>query len=360
MELHEEEPLEPLVGSGCEWELSASQLKRRLYDANGDVSAAGLCHLELARRAVAEYERFAPRVLSWHDYQHITFWFFGGMGPRPRGGGGFFGSSEGRKLFVEERFFREAAKVMAPRLQRMHPISLTYFLWTFTRAGVVDTELMEAVGDQCTELLPTMDRCSLGTMVWNFWKQSVRHDRLFEDAAAELSRPNRVRSLAPRNIQNVMIAFSRAQHRNRRLTDALALSMPRLLGHDPASPKLGNHLVFPYTCKDGSEVLPDAFRIGNLTTILRAFNDLEQRACSPEMLRYVQRSVERSPPSMRMAGDAAAFLAQLFRQPGHDEVRGLLETVDVPLLLKGAPHRLQEQVLALLGTRRGASLSRKG
>merc|ERR1712087_175599 len=115
---------------------------------------------------------------------------------------------------------------MEGRLHRMHPICLTYLVWTFSRAEVVIPEFMRYVGDHlCQGYLPMMDRCSLGTMVWNFNNQGISHNRLFEDAAMELSRPNRVRSLAPRNFQNVTIAYSRRYHMNWKLVNALARGM---------------------------------------------------------------------------------------------------------------------------------------
>jgi len=69
--------LQELAGDGPEWQMSIMELKEALHD--GRDKSLGLRADKLAERAVAEYENFVPRVLSWHDYQHHTFWFFGGM-----------------------------------------------------------------------------------------------------------------------------------------------------------------------------------------------------------------------------------------------------------------------------------------
>lgn len=156
-------------------------------------------------------------------------------------------------------------------------------------------------------------------MVWNFSKQMVRHDRFFEDSATELARPNRLRSLAPRNFQNSMIAYSKMLHWNERFVEAMARGIPRLLdNHDPRWPKTDKRVLFSYTCRDGSEVPADAFRISGLTVIARSFHDLRATGRSVELMfasmwDYVRRSLERSPPMMREPGDACAFAAQLLR-----------------------------------------------
>merc|ERR1719396_97803 len=135
---------------------------------------------------------------------------------------------------------------------------------------------MEAIANHfCEGRIPIFDRCSLGTMVWNFSKQGLRLDRFFEDCARELARPNRLRSLAPRNFQNSMIAYSRRRHWNEKLVDALARGIPRLLdAHDPRFPKTAKNILFSYTCRDGSEVPADAFRIGSCTVIAKAFHEI--------------------------------------------------------------------------------------
>jgi len=309
-----------LTGEGPEWEMGIQDLKQALAFGRGE--NLGLRTEELAKRAVAEYERFEPRVLSWHDYQHITFWFFGGLHRKQRGAGGksFFDGQGGQDLFANRAFFNAAADVMMERVDRMHPINLTYFIWTFTRAGVVRRDLMETVGDYLLGgLLPTMDRCSLGTMVWNFTKQRINHDALFEGAARELCRPNRTRSLAARNFQNVMIAYARRNFWHEELYDALAHGIPRLIdNHDPRHSKNARHVLFSYTCKDGYEVLADSFRIGNLTVILKEFLKVPVKGpaiegCVVSMADYVRRSEKASPKMMREQGDVADFLITLAR-----------------------------------------------
>jgi len=310
--------LQALAGDGPEWEMSIMELKEALHD--GRDKSLGLRTEQLAQRAVAEYENFVPRVLSWHDYQYHTFWFFGGMKRKRRATSGsrsFFDQTGGasNELFASREFFLAAAEVLMSRLHRMHPICLTYFIWTYTRAGVVVPELMEKVGTHlCNGLLPTMDRCSLGTMVWNFTKQGVRHDHLFADATKELSRPNRLRSLSARNFQNVIIAYSRGGYLHPELFEAMARGIPRLLDlHDPKLPKNERHVLFAYTCKDGSEVLADSFRISNLTVILKGFAKMRPPVPSMErtlgsMADYVRRSQERSPAMMRDKDDVPDFL----------------------------------------------------
>ena len=60
--------------TGPVWNMGIEELKE-LLSTPGAVENHGLSWQDIARRACAEYENFAPRVLSWHDYQHITFWY---------------------------------------------------------------------------------------------------------------------------------------------------------------------------------------------------------------------------------------------------------------------------------------------
>jgi len=249
---------------------------------------------------------------------------------------------------------------MTDRLDRMHPINLTYFIWTFTRAEVVLPEFMNAVGGHlCSGILPMMDRCSLGTMVWNFAKQGVRHDEFFERAAAELSRPNRVRSLAPRNFQNVFIAYGRRKHWHSHLFRSLALGTQRLLDeHHPPGPKLARSLLFAYTCKDGSEVLADSWRISGLTVVLKTFRRMQVQGtrieeCVRSMADYVIRSVNHSPKKMRDPGDACSFaleLAQMSMEIPPLKVDAAIEALraDLPKLLEGAQPGLQQKLQRIL------------
>jgi len=355
--------LQELTGESREWEMSIQELKEAMAD--GREESLGLRTEELARRAVAEYERFEPRVLSWHDYQYHTFWFFGGMRNRQRapGNSSFFNQKKGGagpELFAGDAFFRAAADLIIERIHRMHPINLTYFIWTFSRAGVVLPELMSAVGDHlCKGLLPTLDRCSLGTMVWNFYKQGVRHDELFEAAARELARPNRTRSLAARNFQNVSIAYSRLPYWHEDLFQALARGIPRLLDeHDPRLSKNRTELLFSYTCKDGSEVLADSFRISNLTVILKGFIKMPLKGpsvdrCVASMAEYVRRSEKRSPEMMRTPGDVAEFVTALgwAANMRRIDVAALLEPsyFDLPKLLEATPAGKADQLRRSLG-----------
>mmetsp|Transcript_91075 Transcript_91075/g.202211 ORF Transcript_91075/g.202211 Transcript_91075/m.202211 type:complete len:212 (-) Transcript_91075:82-717(-) len=197
-----------------------------------------------------------------------------------------------------------------------------------------------------------LDRCSLGTMVWNFSKMEIRHDRYFEDSAAELSRPNRLRSLAPRNFQNTMIAFSRRRHWNEKLVDAMARGITRLLtAHDPRFPKTDRKVLFSYTCRDGSEVPADAFRIGSCTVIAKAFQEIRASGaiieeCLSAMLDYAVRSVERSPAFMREPGDACGLVRQLgyIGEAGILNVTPLLRSLDFRRICEGAPERNLNQM----------------
>ena len=213
------EPQAPLELDTAVAELSVKDLRRILQDA-GEMKRLGLTDDILAQRAVWEYESFIPRVLSWHDFQYNTFWFFIEDRDRDRGrdrrggrssrGQGFFAADadKNKKMFAHEGFFEAVAKVASERLERIHPINLVYLLWTFTRGGIRAQSFFNQAADHfCDGMLPSLDRCGLGTLVWCFSKQRFRHSRLFDEAAQELQRPVRVRSLAPRNFQNTMIAF---------------------------------------------------------------------------------------------------------------------------------------------------------
>ncbi len=239
--------LEPLKLEGLIGELSVKELRAKLQDPE-ELRSLNLTDTMLARRAIWEYETFIPRVLSWHDYQYNTFWFFieerDSKSNYGRGERGYFGpqSDEAKKLFAHDSFFDEVAALANQRFQQIHPINLVYLLWTFTRAGVQAQKFFNDAADHfCDGLLPALDRCGLCTLVWCYSRQKIRHNRLFQRAAQELQRTIRVRSLAPRNFQNTMIAYR--WYGKGRDTEAmaqqLALWLPRLLDdHDERRPKL--------------------------------------------------------------------------------------------------------------------------
>lgn len=348
---------------GPVWTFTAPELKAIMKE--GHASDFGFSTEELARRACFEFESWLPRVLSWHDYQYRCFWFFGGKDSmdKNRDSGGtaksFFSADAeaSRQLFADDAFFEACTRLLCKRLDKMHPINLTYFVWTYVRAGVVHRELLHAVAEHfCKGWLPSLDRCSLGTMLWNFSKLEFRHDRFFELSAQELYRPNRLRSLAPRNFQNSMIAYSKRKHWNARVLEGFCRGIPRLLdNHDPSYPKTDTHVLFSYTCRDGSEVPADAFRIGSLTVITKAFHDLRASGpaveeCMTSMLSYVVRSVERSPQYMREAGDACNFLRQLgfFAGDSGLDLAKMLRPIDLPTMCDDAPDRAVDQMKAAL------------
>ena len=207
-------PMEPLELQGPVAELSVKELRRKLQEPS-ELDRLQLSDELLARRALKEYESFIPRVLSWHDYQYNTFWFFISERDSKESRGdrtarGYFGpeADKNQKLFAHEGFFLELAELASKRLEQIHPINLVYLLWTFTRAGVQAKSFFNDAAEHfCNGLLPSLDRCGLGTLVWCYSKQRIPHQRLFEKAAEELRRPVRARSLAPRNFQNTMIAY---------------------------------------------------------------------------------------------------------------------------------------------------------
>lgn len=351
-----------LLQEGPVWTFTPFELKSIMRE--GHAEDFGFTAEELAKRACYEFETWLPRVLSWHDYQYRCFWFFGGKDTNDRnrdsGASKSFFSSDAeasRQLFADDEFFEACTRLLCQRLERMHPINLTYFVWTYARAGVYHEELLQAVAEHfCKGWLPTMDRCSLGTMVWNFSKLEFRHDRYFELSAQELYRPNRLRSLAPRNFQNSMIAFSKRKHWNAKLFEAFCRGIPRLLdNHDPKFPKTDTEVLFSYTCRDGSEVPADAFRIGSLTVITKGFQDLRAHGpaveeCMNSMLSYVRRSVERSPAMMREAGDACNFLRQLgfYAAATGLDLSGMLSNINLEEMCKNAPERAVGQMQASL------------
>eukprot|EP00747_Dinoflagellata_sp_TGD_P089513 gnl/TRDRNA2_/TRDRNA2_164349_c0_seq1.p1 gnl/TRDRNA2_/TRDRNA2_164349_c0~~gnl/TRDRNA2_/TRDRNA2_164349_c0_seq1.p1 ORF type:complete len:255 (+),score=41.65 gnl/TRDRNA2_/TRDRNA2_164349_c0_seq1:220-984(+) len=243
----------------------------------------------------------------------------------------------------------------------MHPVSIAYLTWTFSRPQVIVPEFLEAVGNHLVDgLIPMLDRCGLCTLIWAYWKMGTTHKPLFDAAAQEIKRPERLRSLAPRNFQNTMIAFSRMAHTfdlEAEVVDRLAQGIQRLCDeHDPKSPKLRSDVCFPYTCLDGSRVDADAFRIGSLGVISRAFDDIQASGphverCFISMADYVLRSMYRSPQFMRDAGDAADFLTTFARVAAR--MPALKEHIDpfiqdLPNVIRGANRsRLQQLEKAL-------------
>ncbi|CAE7033717.1 unnamed protein product [Symbiodinium natans] len=349
---------EPLEIEGAVADLSVKELRQKLQDPE-EIERLALTDDALACRAVWEYETFIPRVLSWHDYQYNTFWFFiddrDEKGKRGGRGQGFFGAEadKNKKMFAHHGFFEAVAEVASQRLEKIHPINLVYLLWTFTRAGVRAQRFFNQAADHfCNGLLPSLDRCGLGTLVWCYAKQRFRHHRLFDEAAKELQRAVRVRSLAPRNFQNTMIAFrwygmGRASQRS--LIDMLAAWLPRMLDdHDERRPKLRPDVMFSYTCKDGSVVPADSFRISGLNVIARGFVHLDAssepvEACLASMTDYVLRSARRSPTWMRTDGDVAVFTTVVAEAvvKGWPSAPGLLSELEaeLPLVRRGARQR---------------------
>merc|ERR1711924_30214 len=125
--------------------------------------------------------------------------------------------------------------------------------------------------------------------------------------------------------------------------------------HDPRYPKTDKHVLFSYTCKDGSEVPADAFRIGGSTVILKAFQELRAtgpsvEACIASMLDYAMRSVRRSSWMMREPGDACAFIRQLafIAEEGILDVGRLLPDLDFVRICEGASEKSIGQMSAAL------------
>lgn len=303
-----------LAGAGLEWDTAPLILRSNL-EAAGSARGAGLSVEELARRAVALFEAFEPWVLSWHDFQPITFWF-------RHDNVAYNIDSRDRSAFcLEKDFLYLAAEVLIARVHRMHPICLTHFLATFLIAGVIDRDLMQAAGDSlCKGRLPMMDRRSIGVMLRIFSDGGVRHDRFFEAAAAELSRPSRLRSLEPRDFRNVLGAYGRNRHWNKSLFDCLSRGMIRLLNYelvDSADATLHREALFPSKGKAGFEQQPKAFYTSELTSILKVFQSMaidgpEAGRCIVTMVRYVLRTLS-EPPNYRLRepGCACAFVFTL-------------------------------------------------
>jgi len=140
-------------------------------------------------------------------------------------------------------------------------------------------------------------------------------------------RPVRARSLAPRNFQNTMLAYGNnkvaAVPQRNTLMQTLAARIPDLLDpHDPLKPKLDDHVMFSYTCKDGSVVNADAFRVGNLQIILRTLVNTNAHGPTVDtvvtsMCGYVERSLHTNSAGAKKMGltlearDACSFLFYL-------------------------------------------------
>eukprot|EP00933_Yihiella_yeosuensis_P045178 TRINITY_DN40501_c0_g1_i1.p1 TRINITY_DN40501_c0_g1~~TRINITY_DN40501_c0_g1_i1.p1 ORF type:complete len:578 (+),score=69.12 TRINITY_DN40501_c0_g1_i1:93-1826(+) len=357
-------------GEGPAWELSVKELRAALQAGPEELERLGLTDQELAKRAVYEYSSFTPRVLSWHDFQYNTFWFF--ISDRDKGKDrgkrvqGFFSksASDNQRMFAHDSFFRATADCAMENLDKIHPINLVYMLWSFVRANVSAPQLFDAAGHYfCNGLIPSMDRCGLGTMVWAYSKARIRHQRFFDRAAEEYSRPVRARSLAPRNFQNTMLAYSWWGPGYEAMIERLAATLIRLLdNHDPRLPKLRNDLCFPYTCKDGAVVLADCYRIGGLNLFLRGLLTLNDRtdaaeACFEAIVNYNIKSAKRSPNWMRENGDIAytmTLIAQAAAQ-GWPCAPRLLEKLEAEssLVRRGAkPHDLQRLDRALASANR--------
>jgi len=319
------DPEEPQLPEGPAGQLDIKELREALKTLTpAELESQGLTDQALAQRAVYEYEVFTPRVLSWHDYQYNTFWFFIGDRDKKRGGkqNGFFNNGKPERMFAHDGFFHATADEVQKRLHRIHPINLVYLLWSYVRAGVHAPEFFAVCGDYfCDGLLPSLDRCGLGTIIWAYSKARIRHKRLFTESAEELSRLVRTRSLAPRNFQNSLLAYGWWKRDTQVLVERFASQIPRLLdNHDTWSPKHRAEVCFPYTCKDGARVDADSFRVSSLSIIGRIILDLHPRSC-PEvqecmesMVRYTKRTVaetHKGPGWLREKDDVVKFATVL-------------------------------------------------
>jgi len=109
--------------------------------------------------------------------------------------------------------------------------------------------------------------------------------------------------------------------------------------------------LFSYTCRDGSEVLADSFRISGLTVIVKAFCDLHARTshverCMVSVLKYTCKSIERSPGMMRELGDACGLVRQVgfYAEAGVPTLVPALRTLDFERLAQGADERSVAQM----------------
>mmetsp|Transcript_98093 Transcript_98093/g.184470 ORF Transcript_98093/g.184470 Transcript_98093/m.184470 type:complete len:600 (-) Transcript_98093:177-1976(-) len=331
-------------------EMTVKEL-RELLGTHGEVERQGYSWDDVAQRACEEYQqpKFFPRVQSFHDFKDITPWTF-----FDKKKGKTFGKGRDKGAdFAEKAFFKTMAPIVMDRLYSIHPISIVYMMWAFTRARVFDRQLMQAVGDYlCDGRLPMLDRCGLGMGLRLFAEHGFYHKKLFDLGIAEIRRPMRCRSLAARNLQNLAFAFSKLKIRDEGVLEDLARQAIRLMkDHDPRNAKTDGSVLFPYICKDGYVEATDNFRIQStpsLTWILECFLDLE--APRPILDKLVEamadfalRSINRAPKYMLEPQDFVKFVFQLTRavEMGCSAAVPGLEILAAPLrsFCQGLPDR---------------------
>eukprot|EP00397_Hematodinium_sp_SG-2012_P010030 GEMP01010134.1.p1 GENE.GEMP01010134.1~~GEMP01010134.1.p1 ORF type:complete len:749 (+),score=143.88 GEMP01010134.1:385-2631(+) len=271
-----------------DWCLEAQQLREQVF-ALDDTRVEDFTHL--AEQAVEFYTAYIPTVLC--DLRDITFWY---RNPTERGPNGEMilpMSDNGAQLFATTAFFEALAQETTKRMSDIHPISVVYLLWTFTRKfGAKNIpSVYRSASPYLTRHLEDLDRCGIGMVPWCYAKANIFDEQLLEACANDLCRrtaldidqhsPIPEHQLAPRNVQNTCWAYARAFHRRPKpnylpnLFQEMARVAHKLLQHRPKDgPKTSQTLCRGYTTETGKLIPADSFRLMSLGLIAKSFKDV--------------------------------------------------------------------------------------
>jgi len=73
-----------------------------------------------------------------------------------------------RCTFAHPDFFAKLGPAIVEKLDKIHPISCVYLMWTFSKAGVECQELFDAVAKRVGADLTRLDRCGLTMFCWSY------------------------------------------------------------------------------------------------------------------------------------------------------------------------------------------------
>eukprot|EP00931_Biecheleriopsis_adriatica_P074241 TRINITY_DN48345_c0_g1_i1.p1 TRINITY_DN48345_c0_g1~~TRINITY_DN48345_c0_g1_i1.p1 ORF type:complete len:1326 (+),score=207.03 TRINITY_DN48345_c0_g1_i1:354-3980(+) len=239
----------------------------------------------LALRAVIAMVEFEPKVLS--DVRVPCFWSF------MRGSASSWSSRNssvgigvhkddsvrGRfRGFAHPDFFELFAPLVTERLDDIHPICCVYLMWSFSKAGVHQQEVFNAVASRVAPEAKNLDRCGLAMFVWNYANIGEENEEVYRTTAEETMRPQRMAEMTPRDIAAIAGSFGRARVLHHPLLEALSQHGCGLLKdgieqqcfRKPAKSLAREIYIGDNSARDGRV---DAFDMVSLADMLGAYAD---------------------------------------------------------------------------------------
>ncbi|CAK9105868.1 unnamed protein product [Durusdinium trenchii] len=248
--------------------LNGSECRKLLQQMRPLVHAPLAIYKALARRALDDYSKSKPR--TFHDCRRMTFWQFGPEKERRR-----VDCYAGKAFFD---FLTDEKEGLLSRLPEIHPIAAVYLLQTLLESRNVIASLFQEVGRYVAENISTLDRDSLGRLVYVFAKAQVKNPGLFSVVKQECLRRCKFkegeRSLSPKVITDIVVAFASAKIVDEDLFEALMLRAVSLMDID-LQQELSPEVCAPLTSFSG-KVPATPFLLQDLVQLCRSFLDLQR------------------------------------------------------------------------------------